>query len=91
MKATTEEVIRFLNTAKRIGTEKWAIDVAIHKLAELEYDIGVLLDMLTDQFRQANPGEQTPPDWLTMAHSLVDAKEGKSRTVTEIIGGLGDQ
>ena len=86
---TTDEVIHLLKASKWMDGDKPTIEVAIHHIESLEGDVKALLDMFTDQWVQANPGKSMPPDWVTMAHAMSDAKEGKGTDIDEIVASNG--
>ena len=51
-------------------------------------DLNVLLDMLKREFQQNNP-DLLVPDFVGMAHSLKEFREGKYQTVDQILEELG--
>ncbi len=62
------------------------------KIQELEDDIKALCDMLTETYFRNNRAEVIEmgvPDWVVMAHSLAEAKEGKGSSIDSIIEKLG--
>ncbi len=85
MKATTDEVLHLLTVAQSLGLEREGCSIALHKVEELQADVKALVNMLDAQFARNNPTEKVVPDWITMAHSLFEAREGKGRSIDEVL------